>query len=306
MLAGHKYQVEITGIADCSGNTSGKITAIVILPETLAPGDLILNEILFNPIEERQDYLEVFNPSGKYLSLLDLVISNGQSVKTITSYQLIEPRGYRVFSPDPEEILEYYSESEADRIIKQPLPSFNNDSGSATLKTGDGVIVDSVTYDESWHFAYLNDFEGISLERISPYRDATTKSNWASASSQNNFGTPGYENSQSAADLPASALRINPAVIVPNADGRDDFTTITLRETANAVATIRVYNLYGHEIKMLANNEALSGESYFTWDGTDEHGQVVPLGHYIVVAEIVKEQGESLTLRRKLVVGTGY
>ena len=57
---------------------------------------------------------------------------------------------------------------------------------------------------------------------------------------------------------------------------------------------------------MLANNQVLAGVSYFTWDGTDEYGQVVPLGHYIVVADLLQENGQAITIRGKLVVGTGY
>jgi hypothetical protein len=300
------YDLQLTGIADCTGNITESLEATFVLPEEPQAGDLVLNEILFNPAGDYHDYLEVFNPSPRYISCFGMIISNSETEKTIKAHEIIEPGGYRVFSPEPEEITEIYVNAPEANILGQALPAFSNASGMAIIRDVNGLALDSIVYEESWHFGYLNYFDGIALERISPYRSGTEPSNWASASATHNYGTPGYENSQNSEQHASNQLAIHPQVIVPNADGRDDFTTITINNDQSALVTLRIYSLQGMEVRMLANNIMLSGTSYFRWDGTDEYGQAVPLGHYIVVADLIQENGWGQTIREKLVVGTGF
>lgn len=301
-----EYRLEIIGIKDCSGNLSEMQITRIVLPEHPAPGDLVINEILFNPRDDLNDYIEVFNQSPKYIALDRLIISNGENEKRINSTTIMAPGEYRVITPELEEILNNYHLAPIDNIITNELPSFVNAAGSAVLRDRAGTRLDSIRYNESWHFSYLNDVEGIALERLSPLRYGTEQANWASSSAQDNYGTPGYENSHKDQPGGQEVLNISPQVIVPNADGRDDFTTVTLNMSENAVATLRIYNLYGMEIRMLANNTAVAGKEYFTWDGTDAHGIAVPLGHYIIVADVVLENGRTASYRAKMVVGTGY
>jgi hypothetical protein len=276
------------------------------LSEKALPGDLVINEILFNPTGDRHDYLELYNISAKYISLGGLEISNGLSVKTIDSYKILPPGGYGVFSPNPEEIVANYAQVIYERVHQQELPALPNESGTAVLNDGSGLLIDSVSYDEAWHFAYLNNVEGIALERISPYNAATSPANWASASAQHNYGTPGYVNSQKTSLQAQGKLSLEPRVIVPDGDGQDDFTTILLVEPDNALVTIRIFNLQGMALRILANNELLGGNSYFTWDGTDQQGHIVPLGHYLIQAELIFTEGRTDIYREKIVVGTGY
>ena len=180
-----------------------------------------------------------------------------------------------------------------------------NEQGNIILQDGQSQLYDSIHYEEEWHFPYLASVDGISLERIDFAQSANLSSNWASAAATENYATPGYQNSQSVTGISGGTLTISPKVIVPDANGRDDFTTITLNQSGSMV-TIIIYNLQGQIIKQLANNTLVGNLSTFTWDGTDNTGAVVSLGHYIVVANIITNDGTTQTFRDKIVVGTGF
>ncbi|MEY3148152.1 MAG: hypothetical protein RL688_1371, partial [Actinomycetota bacterium] len=55
---------------------------------------------------------------------------------------------------------------------------------------------DRVAYLNDWHFKLISDEEGVSLERIDHNAVSQDASNWHSAASSVNYGTPTYKNSQ--------------------------------------------------------------------------------------------------------------
>ena len=179
--------------------------------------------------------------------------------------------------------------------------------GSLGLRDSEGLLVDSIHYDEEWHFPYLASIDGVSLERIDFALSGNISSNWASAPSTENYATPGYGKVKSSSTNGEKTLSIKPQVIVPNANGRDDFAIINLSlNSSGALATITIYNLQGQIIKVIANNLLVSGSTLFKWDGTDINGAIVPLGHYIIVAETISDSGSTEIVREKVVVATGY
>ncbi|PIZ05663.1 MAG: hypothetical protein COY57_06080, partial [Flavobacteriales bacterium CG_4_10_14_0_8_um_filter_32_5] len=57
-----KYTVSVVGAFDCVGNVIGTSnTAIFALPEQGFKGDLIINEVLFNPFTGGSDFVEIYN-----------------------------------------------------------------------------------------------------------------------------------------------------------------------------------------------------------------------------------------------------
>jgi hypothetical protein len=173
------------------------------------------------------------------------------------------------------------------------------------LLNGQQQEQDGVDYEEDWHFPYLASIDGISLERIDFAQSAYLSSNWASAAATENYATPGYQNSQSRTEKSNGVLTVSPKVIVPDGNGIDDFTTIKL-DQPGSMASIIIYNLQGQAIKRVASNALVGSTSFFIWDGTDNNGTVVSLGHYIIVANLVSTSGTTQTLREKIVVGTGF
>jgi hypothetical protein len=300
-----RYEISVARIIDCAGNINDEEMASIFLPEIAGDDDIILSEILFNPRNEGVDFIEIYNNSAKYISLLNWQLSNGPSITNISATRILAPYSFRVFTTLPVSILEEYPNADGEKIFKQEIPAMPNERGSVVLFNDQQHEQDGVNYDEAWHFPYLASVDGISLERINFTYPANLSSNWASAAAFENYATPGYQNSQAGSEKNKAVLSVSPQVIVPDANGRDDFTTIIL-DQPGSMASITIYNLQGQIIKQLANNALVGNSSIFTWDGTDNSGAIVSLGHYIVVANIISTSGTTQTIREKVVVGTGF
>ncbi len=71
------FEIQIENIADCWLNftTMAKSTVRYEAPSN---GDLLINELLFDPPNEGEDFVELYNNSQKYLDLSGSGIHNGQ------------------------------------------------------------------------------------------------------------------------------------------------------------------------------------------------------------------------------------
>ena len=55
-------------------------------------------------------------------------------------------------------------------------------------------------------------------------------------------------------------------------------TTIIYQLAQSDKVSINIYNLLGHSIKTLVNEEQLAGNHSIIWDGKDDNGKTVPSG----------------------------
>jgi hypothetical protein len=303
------YLLYIEGITDCNGNYAEPIELEIVLPDTPQQAAVVINEILFNPRSSGVDFIELYNATAKYYSLAGWIVSNGDQNKLIGNESLIlAPYSYLVLTPDPNILAKEYAKGKFENYFKTALPAMNNDAGAVVILSADNIQLDSVYYSEEQHFDLLSSVEGVSLERVSASAASGLDGNWQSAASTEDYATPGYRNSQ-AYPLKTSGqnFSVSPKVIVPDNNGTDDFTTLFYQfDYSGYIANIDVYNLNGHLIKSIANNESLGYEGFFTWDGTNEQGVVVPMGHYIIVIELFNVNGDKKLIRNKIVVSPAF
>ena len=66
------------------------------------------------------------------------------------------------------------------------IPTLANSSGRVVLRNERNLLMDSIEYNEDWHFPYLSSVEGVSLERIDFIGESYQASSWASAASTEN------------------------------------------------------------------------------------------------------------------------
>ena len=72
---GVNYQLTVSRLEDLWGNTMQfDITVTFRLPDVAGEGDIVINEILFNPIAPGVDYVELYNNSNKTFDLGDLLL----------------------------------------------------------------------------------------------------------------------------------------------------------------------------------------------------------------------------------------
>jgi Lamin Tail Domain/Bacterial Ig-like domain len=199
------YSLEVKDLRDCNGNAIQEAFNQVTfaLPELAAQGDVLINEILFNPLPGGVDFVEVINVSSKYLNLKNWSIAN-YTEEQFTNLQTISesdytlaPGGYLALTPSITILKSQYLQAQEEYLLSTLLPSMNDDAGAIAILTDEGDPLDVFEYMDAFHSPMLKDKEGVSLERISLTESTMNPGNWKSANSSAGFATPGYLNSNS-------------------------------------------------------------------------------------------------------------
>jgi hypothetical protein len=189
----------------------------------------------------------------------------------------------------------------------QAMPSMPDDSGTVTLCIRTGEVSDRLRYSSTMHFPLLNDKEGVSLERVSPHAPTDDPANWKSASADCGYATPTGKNSQfrETGNTAGTGFSLEQELFTPDGDGYDDFLVINYSfDEPETVATVRVFNAKGIQVKTIANNRLLGTSGFLTWDGTNGDGSLVKPGIYIILAETYGLTGAKTKQKLTCVVGT--
>ncbi len=308
------YSVRVLNMNDCSGNPIGmNDSARFAIPDTAAAGDVLINEILFNPKTAGYDFVELYNNSAKVIDLkqLDIIEKDlaepavilEQSAASDESYLLL-PGEFAVLTANPENIqLSYYVENPL-ALVQSSIPNFPDDAGICVLKIHNGITIDSLSYSHTWHFGLLDVEDGVSLERIDYGKPTQDKSNWHSAASTVGFATPSYRNSQySETGITDDNISIDPEVFSPDNDGDKDFTLIKYRFAEPGYnANLRIYDANGRLIRDLVHSELLGSEGQFQWDGTDDNNHKARVGIYIAYIEVFNLEGKVKRFKKQMVL----
>lgn len=301
------HTVSVTGATDCPGNAIAPGTsASFALPEPVAPGDVVINEVLYDPEGDGSDFVELYNRSDKTISLAGLQLANetngqvGNYRVITTDGVLLLPGEYILLTGSPADILARYPQSRADRLLQMTLPGYNNGEGTVVFTDAANGVLDRFAYNDDLHFPLVSKPEGYSLERVDPDRPAEDATNWQTASDQAGRATPGFQNSQYAeAPAPSGELTIEPAIFSPDNDGFQDVLTIVYRfDQPGYVGNMNVYDIAGREVRKLMENVLLGTEGAISWDGLLAGGDKGRMGPYIVVLEVFDLDGNVEKYRR--------
>ncbi|MEL6672421.1 MAG: lamin tail domain-containing protein [Bacteroidota bacterium] len=304
------YTLTVTGLKDCSGNDfSDEIPfGLAVSPEA---GDVLINEILFNPYSGASDFVEIVNVSENILDLADMRIGeifpetdsvfNSDPLAGISTILL--PGQYVCLTADPAIQQQIYLPLPEARFQEtEGFPSFDDAAGEVVIFRNDGVFLDRFAYLDDFHYATLADDNGVSLERISLKVPTQRADNWHSAASTVRYATPGYVNSQVAAEAAGeSEVWLSKQTFSPNFDGVDDVLEINYDFDFNgANARIFIFDQQGRLVRTLLQNSLLGTEAgSFFWDGATDASTQAPIGMYVVVMEVTNDQtGEKMAYRR--------
>ena len=298
------YELNISGIEDLSGNTIDT-TVFLQIPLDANEGDLLINEILFNPFDDGADYVEIINVASGLIKLDNLIISNldNSDSDPLANLPNLQPGELLVITDNRDDILLRYSVRNTEKIFEIDIPRFNNTSGNVSLLIDDQLI-DSFDYDEDMHRRLIDDVEGISLERISANLPSNDRSNWTSALQKDGYGTPGRVNGNNGNSFEENFFELVNKVFSPNGDGDKDEVIINYQLDGNDyVASLRVYTDQGQLISIPVKNELLTSEGIFVWNGQRDDGTYAPIGIYILQLELFDLSGK--TIQKKFSCGLG-
>lgn len=179
-----------------------------------AAGSIVVNEIMYSPINGEPEWIEIYNNSGDTIPLNNWKISDVVTTPVSSTIQniLLAPKTYCVFAKDSALFL--YHQSIPSDVAIVSLATLNNDKDGVVLKDDRGITIDSVFFISSW-----GGTSGYSLERKIFSDPSNNQSNWAS-SVDIEYSTPGRVNSNAPKkyDLSLSSVSSEPRFPVAGDD----------------------------------------------------------------------------------------
>ena len=288
-----------SSVTDFAGNSPCVTDLKTGLPSDPSAGEILFNEILFDPVTGCQDYIELYNNSDKVFDLSQLFLANGSNAPVIPVSSIprqLLPRDYVALTTDRESVADYYRCAGVHSLYEiAALPSMPDDKGSLVLYDRGLNIIDRVDYSSSMHLLFLSGTEGIALEKVSPGLSSGIPGNWHSASEGCGWGTPGAENSNllDPADE-SSGMTLSSSRISPDCDGFEDVVSVDVFPGGNEnVITVTVFSDRGYIVRRLAERFAAGEGARFVWDGTSDAGARLPAGLYMIIAEAFNTEGIS-------------
>lgn len=314
LLPSQPLTVAVARATDCAGNASGALSvAGVALPEAAQPGDVVVNEVLFNPAPGGVYFVELLNRSLRYVNLQGYQLTVQKASGPATA--IISPGAPYVLAPGQLVALtsntgtlqaQYPTSSNPAALLAvASFPALDNSAGSVFIYTSTNTELDHYDYNKSQQLSLLSTQDGVSLERIRA-SGPSAASNFHSAAGTAGYATPGRPNSQ-AQDAVGNGqeLTMAPELFTPDDDGQKDFTTLNYQlDQPGYVGSVTVYDALGQLTRRLLRNESLATTGFVQWDGLDERGHKAAVGYYIVYVELFRPSGgERREYKKTVVVG---
>ncbi len=303
LVSGTIYAVKPESmLSDCVGNHYNLAQSFPVgLPEIPAPGDLLLNEILFNPPTGGSDFVEMYNASDKIFALQGMLLANlipgKEETRPISIEALCFPGDHAVLTQDTAFVHSWWSDADPRLLFQMTLPAFLNESGNVSLLFQDGpdqILLDRMDYNEDMHNALLSEVKGVSLERLHPSETAGDSNNWQSAAEDVRFATPTARNSQFT-EIPAGdgPFILADELFSPDGDGIGDQLVIRYQfAEPGTILNLKIFDRQGRFVRDLANTQYLGREGLLTWDGDTDEGRVAWVGAYILWFETFNLNGK--------------
>jgi hypothetical protein len=290
-------------LTDFAGNLIKRNELRFGIPDPVQKGDILFNELLFNPFPGEPDFIEFYNCSERIIDASDLILvsvndelNDTSSVVFVSSEKRnILPDEYYAVTTDKKCLLNRFFSSDQYEIFEvSHLPSMPDDKGHLILYNRRLDKIDEVLYDEDMHYPLLSGNEGISLEKIIPEGSSADKLQWHSASEASGWGSPGavnsvlYVQSESNDKIVFSSTRIT-----PDYDGNEDFLVInlTLKGLGNVIS-VTVFDEAGSFVKKITDNLLAGPEASIIWNGTAGDEKLVSTGIYIILISVFDDKGK--------------
>lgn len=309
------YFLQLSNIRDCSGNLLQESERMeVAFPQPAVSGEVLVNEVMYDPSAGSEEWVELANASAKYINLQNWQLatySNGIKATVVLSrnYLLLPPQGFLVFSPNTAAVQNAFPAAPEQGLVQlSGFPRLANTGDSLVLLNEKEEQVDLFGYSGELHSPFIQETKGVSLERISLSAPSNEAGNWTSAAATANYGTPGQANSQAFAGTPEEGgFQVEPEVILPGSSGRADFAAIRFApKRQGLMARLAIYDEEGREIKVLIDGRLLGSKVFQTWDGTNKAGSRVGTGYYVVLLKVYNAGGYQRVYRKAVVVGNGF
>ncbi len=290
--------------------------SFTILKTNYTPHCVVVNEIMYDPLEGQNEWLELYNTGTEVVDLKDWQLrdrptatGDANSFVLCTQRMFLHPHQYCVVAADSTIFTLFPKLSTPTAgsytiVLNKPAGiSLGNEGDDVVLKDLTGTTIDSISFSPRWHRPDVTDTKGRSLEKINPELDSNSPESWTTCVIQTG-GSPGTSNSVlTTTTQTTSSLTFSPNPFSPDGDGFEDFCLIHYRlPLAIAFIHVKIFDIKGRLIRDLANSQIAVSEGQVVWDGTDQNRQRARVGPYIVLVQATSPNGGGVTSLKGVVV----
>ena len=209
---------------------------------------LVINEINYNSANDfnTRDWVELYNPMGYSLNIAGWVFKDGNDdhVFEIPEGITIGTDGYLVLVRDSTTFHEFFPDVE--NYIGKFDFGLSNSGELLRLYDANGVLVDTVHYNDNDPWPTGPDGNGPTLELINPGLDNALAESWIESLEH---GTPGAENSVATAIVEKQVNEVA-FTIYPNPLNSFAILQFTSGQIPEG-ASLLIYNMFGKEVKRI-------------------------------------------------------
>lgn len=303
--------VVVSAAADRRGNVSASLSSDIAFQAT--PGDLVVNEILYEPIADAHDgapdqveYVEIVNRSRRILTLSGLFRTrdpdeNGDAdTLDVGRFQTaLDVGGFYLVVTDTST-----APAATAAVRKEAALSLLNDGDRIRLHGGSGAVLDDLAYEPIWHHPDLVDRRGVALERLDLHGPSDDPGNWTSSVAPSG-GSPGSINSVRAEPSPrrTTGISVTPNPFTPDRDGHEDVAAISFQLRADvSLIRLRIFGLEGHVVREIVRSDLVGREGTVYWDGLDDLGRGLRIGVYVAVIEAADRERRTVEVHKAPIV----
>lgn len=228
---------------------------------------LVINEFVPRPRAGEGEWVEVFHSGPGAIALEGYTLADGTGKRrAIPGSLVLRPGDFLVLASRPDSLRLAYAIPGSVAVIRPdgwPILNDRDGSGGAPadrilLAAGDGTVVDSVVYFESW----LPPTDGRSLERAHPSLPGTEAGAWG-WSEDPAGATPGLANSLVATETPARGSWDGPGVVEPSRRP----AVFRYRLPGSGTFAVWLLDREGREVAVLEPPTSVSGNGSWVWGG---------------------------------------
>ncbi|MCL3782321.1 lamin tail domain-containing protein [Prolixibacteraceae bacterium JC049] len=266
-------------------------------------GEIVFNEIMFEPADGNPEFIEIRNTSNRYFELNDLYLKKESDVEEANSGKglvnfkdRIAPGEIIALTTDSLALVNSNLEGCFEQFRTSNIPTLVNSGMTLYLGNKRGKSVDELSYSPKQHHPFLKETKGVSLERS----EKDGQAYWYSAAQDVGFSTPGCGNSQNEAIVDNICMELEPEVITPNGDGENDHVELKYDlPQAGFLIQAEIYNSNGFVIDHWLNNQLLGTNGALIWK-TD--GKRVAPGFYVMIIELLHPEGSVYRAKKSFAV----
>ncbi|MFM1794153.1 MAG: hypothetical protein RL642_538 [Bacteroidota bacterium] len=306
------YTLVLKNMLQCDQKTTAEFSIRTGLSKIADKGDLVFNEVMFDPEPGGEDFIELINTSNRIINAKQIQLSTRNADGTIhsnthqylTNFNLF-PLEPVVLTTDTSHLMKKWNTAEKDRLLLvKSLPSMPDDDGNIVLMNYLGKVIDEMKYDKYMHHPLLRNKEGVSLEKINIRAPSQQKDNWHSAASSVNYASPTKMNSQFREQQATNNwIQFSPDLMHPNNSGQNDYLQITYQfDEPGTQLTVHLFNQDGVKVCTIINNLICGLNGSFNWNGLDNQQRYISTGIYIAVADAFHLNGTRKRFKKVIAI----